>query len=149
MTSKLLYRVVPHNGGVVFADPERAAYIAKIHEAINSSRTWGDFKAAMPPEEYFDIVSAYEDQDEAIPDPSMAFSSENVPGWSDGDYPPWLQKEMETILPKSILEQFGERQSTFLNGDFWLIPENNMADVCAALEAQGWQLELAQNLKFH
>jgi hypothetical protein len=35
---KLLYRVVPHNGGVVFATPERAGFIAKIHTAINQSK---------------------------------------------------------------------------------------------------------------
>jgi hypothetical protein len=35
---KLLYRTVPHNGDLVFATPERALLIARIHRAIEASK---------------------------------------------------------------------------------------------------------------
>lgn len=146
---KLLYRVVPHNGGVVFAKPDRATFIAKIHSAIDSSKTWGQFRSAMPRKEYSKIVRGFDDEGESRPKSADPFSGECVRGWSDGDYPPWLQKEMDYILPASVLEQFGKRKSTFVNGDFWLIPENNLVALCAALEALGWELECAQDLQFH
>lgn len=149
MNRKLLYRVVPHNGGVVFAEPDRAKFIAKIHEAINSSTTWGEFRSVMPAIEYANIVRAFDDQSESRPKKTDTFSGESVLGWSDGDYPPWLQKEMGHILPRSILEQFGIRTETAVNGDFWFISEENISVMCAALKACGWEVECAQELKFH
>jgi hypothetical protein len=146
---QLMYRVVPHNGGLVFAEPGRAHYIARIHRAINFSGTWGEFRKKMPPAEYSYVVrTAFDDNCEPRPRSTDPFAAEDVPGWSDGDYPPWLQQEMEYVLPESILESLGSRQSTFLNGNFWLIPEDNLEDVCAALEAFGWELVDAQDLEF-
>lgn len=149
MTKRLLYRVSPYNGGVVFAEPDRANFIATIHAAIKSSKTWGKFRSAMPRKEYSDIVRFFDDEGEPRPKSTGPVSGESLPGWSDGDYPPWLQTEMDDILPESVLEQFGKRVTTVLNGDFWLIPENNLVAICAALEALGWELECAQDLQFH
>lgn len=146
---KLLYRVVPHNGGLVFATPDRATLIAKIHTAIASSKTWGEFRAAMPRKEYSEIVRVFDDNGERRPKSTDAFDGEQVPGWSDGDYPPWLQPEMDYILPQSLLEQYGTRETTTLNGNFWMISENNLLAICTALEALGWELDCAGELPFH
>lgn len=145
---KLLYRVVPHNGRVVFAKPDRAILISRIHSAINSAKTWGEFRSAMPRKAYSEIVRGYDGEGEPRPKSTDAFSGESLPGWSGGDYPPWLQPEMDYILPDSVLRQFGEHKDTFLNGSFWLIPEENIAGICAALEALGWEVKCAQNLEF-
>jgi hypothetical protein len=146
---KLVYRVA-ENGGVVFAEPDRANLIAKIHAAIRSSTTWGEFRFAMPREEYEDLVqTGFDSNGEPRPKSTDPFSGELVPGWSDGDYPPWLQTEMQRILPAPVLEQFGKMESTFLNGNFWLIPEQNLEGICAALVALGWKLERAQDLEFY
>ena len=150
MTKKLLYRVVPHNGGVVFATPDRAAYIAKLHEAINSSTTWGQFRKAIPRDEYSKIIHhSFDDMGERRPKSSDPFTGELVSGWSDGDYPPWLQQEMDMYLPPEILERFGKSESTSVNGSFWMIPSENIEAVCAALTALEWQLECKQDLPFH
>ncbi len=134
----------------MFATPDRAIFVAKIHAAIRSSKTWGQFRSAIPRKEYSVIIhSAFDDQGTARPKSTAPFSEESVAGWSDGDYPAWLQSEMEGILPRSVLEQFGKRETTFLNGSFWLIPEKNLVGVCAALNAFGWELECAQDLQFH
>src|SRR4051794_6755966 len=114
---KLLYRLAG-NRGVVFAEPDRAKLIANIHAAIGSSTTWGEFRFAMPREEYEDLVqTAFDNNGEPRPRSADPFSGESVPGWSDGDYPPWLQSEMHLILPARVLKQFGKMQSTFLNGN--------------------------------
>lgn len=150
MKKELLYRIVPHNGGAVFATPERAALIARIHEAINGSETWGDFRAAMPRKEYSWVIrAAFDDNGEPRPRSTDAFSGEDVPGWSDGDYPPWLQPEMDRLLPHSLLVQFGTRESTWLNGNFWRIPGDSLPALCAALIALGWELRHAPDLQFH
>lgn len=150
MKKELLYRVVPHNGGVVFAEPRRATLIARIHAAINSSQTWGEFRAAMPPKEYSYIVrSSCDDNCEPRPKSTEEFSGECVPGWSEGDYPPWLQTEMESLLPLSVLEKFGKLESTQLNGNYWHIPEDRLSAICAALVDLGWKLKPAEDLPFH
>jgi len=147
---RLLYRVSPYNGGVVFAEPGRATLIAKIHTAIESSKTWGQFRNAMPREAYSQIVrTAFDENGEPRPKSTDPFSGEDVPGWSDGDYPPWLQQEMGDILPREVLLRFGEYKTTVLNGGFWLIPEEHLQDICDVLRAQGWELCCAQDLNFH
>ena len=147
---RLLYRVVPYNGGVVFAEPDRATLIAKIHSAINSSKTWGQFRSAMPRDEYSKIVRThFDDNGEPRPKSTDPFSSDFVPGWSDGDYPPWLQQEVGRILPRDVLLRFGEHCTSVLNGGFWLIPEERLRDICDALRARGWELDCAQHLECH
>lgn len=49
MNGKLLYRIAGHNGGLVVATEDRARRVARIHEAIRTSKTWADFRLAIPP----------------------------------------------------------------------------------------------------
>ncbi|MCA2997682.1 MAG: hypothetical protein ING75_03675 [Rhodocyclaceae bacterium] len=150
MTTKLLFRTSPFNGGLVFATVDRARFVSKLHAAISSSKTWGEFRAAMPAEEYSSILAdAFDEVGERRPTSSSLFLSEQVPGVSDGDYPPWLQAEMETVLPLDILERFGERKSTYLNGDYWFIPSENKDAVVEALAGMGIWAEEAIDLEFH
>ena len=144
---KLLYRIEPHNRGVVFAEPERARLIAKIHDAISNSRTWKEFRDAVPKEEYRAIISSFDEGEK--PRVSDEFSGEAVPGWNDGDYPPWLQQEMDKVMPREVLEKFGTRTPTAINGNFWHIPKGNLDAICANLCELGFELELAQDLNFH
>lgn len=147
---RLLYRVVPHNGGVVFADPERAEHIAAIHEAIRTSETWGQFRSQMPPDEIEELMaSTFDDEGEARPKDTDSFSGEALPGWTDGDYPPWLQQEQADVLPQRILETFAQRVSTSINGSYWHMPEEASGDVCKALCALGFSVECKQDLPFH
>ena len=95
------------------------------------------------------VRSAFDDAGERRPRSTDVFSSDRVPGYCDGDYPPWLQQEMEYLLPESLLEHFGTRENTSLNGGFWLIPESDLPGICAALEGLGWKPECAQDLDFH
>lgn len=147
---RLFYRVVPHNGGVVFAEQARAALIARIHDAINGATTWSEFRAAMPRDEYSRLIRSTFDADgEPRPKGADDFSGECIPGWCDGDYPPWLQKEMDRLLPKEVLAQFGVRQDTWVNGSFWMIPERCLEPMCEALRSLGWELQHEPELAFH
>ena len=150
MNKDLLYRVVPHNGGLVFAPRARARAIARLHAAINSSSTWGEFRRAVPRDAYSEIIrAAFDDQGERRPKTTNPFSSEEVPGWTDGDYPPWLQREMHTCVPIDILTKFGKLKSTFVNWSYWHIAEAQSNAVCAALLEEGFAIEHAPDLPFH
>jgi len=146
---KLLYRLVPHNGGAVFAKEDRVRLIARIHHALSAARTWGEFRQLMPMEEYRAIMRTYDEEEEPRPRPDEPFSADAVGGFSDGDYPPWLQQEMERVIPIDILERFGVRDSTFLNGNFWHIPEEQMEPMARALRERDFEVIRADTLPFH
>jgi hypothetical protein len=145
---KLLYRIAAHNGGLVLATEDRARCVARIHEAIRTSRTWADFRHAMPRREYSTVLRILDEQCEPRPKGGDAFSGEMLPGWTDGDYPPWLQAEMSTLIPNAILTRFGKRKVTHHNGSFWWIPPEATGAICAELSAAGWTVEHAPDLPF-
>ena len=88
------------NGGLVFADPERARGVSRIDAALSESRTWGEFRAAMDPEEHERLVSTiFDEEGLARPAPETPFRAEEVPGYCDGDYPRWLRQETDDVLP--------------------------------------------------
>jgi hypothetical protein len=149
MQPKLLYRVTEANGGLVFAPPEIAQDNARLHQAIETSTTWEQFRKAIPPREYSEVVRyAFDLNGLPRPKGSDPFSSEKVPGWTDGDYPPWLQQRMDEFLPEEVLEKFGNRSDTFLNGDFWFLDPADEGGICAMLRSLGWEVERAQELPF-
>lgn len=148
MKGTLLYRVADHNGGLVFATRDRARRVARMHEAIRNSETWADFRRAMPRREYSQVVRSFDDQGEPRPKGADAFSGAMIPGWTDGDFPPWLQLEMPGLIPTSLLERFGKQQATWLNGSFWWLPPESADSLCAELSALGWKTEHAPSLRF-
>lgn len=145
----LLYRIHPWNGGVVFANEGRAQFIALIHKALSSARTWDEFKRLMPSQEYQMIRRVFDEQCEPRPRLDEEFLAEYVSGVSDGDYPPWLQTEMERIIPQDILRQFGKYETTFLNGSYWHIPKAQMEPMANALRDRGFEVIRAEHLPFH
>lgn len=92
--TKLYYRIVPHNRGLVFASPERAEYIHRLNCALGAP-TWADFRKAMPPDEFKRILEYFEFEDEV---PEDIDPLPEMPGEPEGDYPPWLQPEMDDVL---------------------------------------------------
>lgn len=145
---KLLWRLVEHNESLVFAPADRARLIARMHEAIEGSKTWEEFRRAMPRAEYSKIVRSFDEEGEPRPKGSDDFDGEMVPGWSDGDYPPWLQQEMSRHIPKTLLQRFGEYETIVMNGNVWLIPPEAADALCTELRALGWTVEHAPELGF-
>jgi hypothetical protein len=129
----LVFRVAPHMDSLVFTSLDRAIEIDRLHRGIETSTTWGEFRKRIGPEEYaeFSRESFYtpqpdddpEDIDESEREPSddAPFRSDFVPGFCDGDYPPWLAQEMHRHVPREILNQFARENSSVLNGPFWEI----------------------------
>ena len=137
MAITLLYRIVGHNGGLVFALEHEARRVAHIHEAIGNARTWAEFRSLMPQQDYSEILASFDDAGEQRPGGADEFSGEQLPGWSDGDYPTWLQQEMEHVVPMQILEEYGTLESTAINGSYWHLSSERETEIVAALEALG------------
>lgn len=154
-TGVLYFRSV--GPAIVFAPPEVAEETDRIHRAITESKTWGEFRSRMPPEEYAQLYEETfssdpeviaEDPEAAPPPDEEEFSSECVPGFCDGDYPRWIAGEQERYVSVDILRAFGTREHTMLNGSCWRIYENRREEVFAALRRQGYTLVEREDLEF-
>jgi hypothetical protein len=144
----LFWRIVAHNGGLVFAPEELALGNAKLHRALGRARTWGEFRAMVPPAEYSAIVQSFDNCGERRPKSSDRFSAEQIDGWSDGDYPEWLQQNMDIYLPDAVLRRYGKREGTTLNGDFWMLPAESAPAMIRELKALGFTVIHKRNLQF-
>ena len=82
---RLEYKILDDRPWVVFATPERIRDIARIHAAAEESRTWDEFRRAMPAEEYARVMLlSFDDQDKPRPKgPDRFHSDEIVPGVGD------------------------------------------------------------------
>jgi hypothetical protein len=148
VTLTLLYCIHP-NGGLVFALKQDAEEVDRINRALTGSRTWGQFRSRMPRAEYLSIVRGFDENGEQRPRSGDPFSAEEVGGWSDGDYPRWLQPEMEYLLPEELLERFGRYATSILNGGFWMIPPENAKEMIQSLRKLGYRVRSGRRLKFH
>jgi hypothetical protein len=120
-TKEIFYRISPANDGLVFAMADDAFRNHTIRTAMQVSKTWGEFRCAIGEGEYQAVLSAIStDISEPIivPDDNDPFNSDRIPGYSDGDYPEWLQARMDALLPADILAKFSEKVATMFNGDY-------------------------------
>ena len=146
---RLFYTVGP-TGGLVFAEAGRVLKVAGVYRAIEDSRTWGEFRKALPLGEYERIAQILKDcGDGELPDDSDVFNAEMVPGFCDGDYPPWLEQEMESLSPWEVIERFGRREQTSFNGSFYHLDPEHGEEIIRVLRQHGYVVEEADDLTFH
>lgn len=143
----LVFRIADHNGGVVFAPESRAMLVDRIHRALGAS-TWGAFRRTLPPAEYEKILRIYENDGDPVPEDADPFDPEAVPGWSDGDFPAWLQCEMPEHISTEVLSRYGVLRTTAVNGSFWWIAPERIPAITEDLAAMGWCIRHAPELSF-
>jgi len=134
--------------GLMFASPAIALEVSAIHKAIKSSKTWGEFRKALPADvlRQFEIMNEFTDEADRPAD-ADAFDRDEVPSYGDGDWPTWINQSMLDELPPEIIAEFGEVQDSTLNGPFLQL--NTSIDVIARrLTSLGWTLEHRNDLKF-
>jgi hypothetical protein len=144
---EIVYRLSKANSGLVFAYIDRAKEIHDINRALHEASTWGDFRRLMPEDEYNRVKTLAEEYDCEVSEYSE-FHAEQVPGYADGDYPDWLQAEMDRVLPDDILEEFAVSQSTVLSGDYYHIEERALGAIVERLEKSGYRVSDGSDLDF-
>lgn len=142
----LVYRPIPHQPeSLIFAPRERASFVHEIWTAINLAKTWAQFSALLPPGEWEPIQREFEE----APEGSDEFAAEMLPGYCDGDYPPWLQAEADLCVPRLVREKFGQKRDSVINGPYWVFPSENEAPLVAALRGLGHSVEKKEDWIFH
>ena len=123
-------------GGYIFTTFERGEYVTAICKAINTAKTFGEFFKLLPSREVKVIKQGLKDNDH-FPEDEDFFDPMILPGFGDGDYPPWLATEVPKVLPSAILEKYGVKGDSFLNGSCWAIPAAHLKAALDELTALG------------
>jgi hypothetical protein len=162
-TKALSYTERPDQTSLVFAPPKVAEYNSAIHHALEAT-TWGEFKALIAPKEYKELLKRLRegeydlDDDEGhdshkqrnLPEDNDPFDRDFwIPGSSDGDYPDWLQKDLDLWLPDSILKRFATYETSVLNGPFWNINPDFEKDIVEELRREGFNVTRRDDLTFY
>ena len=150
----LVFRESPHDTCLVFVRPERAAAVDRMHRAMESA-TWGQFRRKMDPEEYARLLqvmlAAVTDALDDVPrepEDHEPFSCDSLPGFSDGDYPPWLALELGCHVPAAVLKRFATREFSWVSGSFHRIDVKHRDAILKALADSGLTVEKREDLVF-
>jgi hypothetical protein len=143
-SAELVYRVSDANDGVVFTTPARARYVDALFDALDS-KTWGEFRSRIPAEEWKELASKLEE----IPAKDEPFDVACVPGFCDGDWPPWVQKEILRVLPPPLVKRYAEACMTSINGVYFHIRQEDLPALLAELEGRGICTAHAPDLQFN
>lgn len=142
--AELVYRVGEANDGVVFTTPARARYVDSLNDALNS-KTWGEFQSRIPDEEWEELKVGFDE----VPGPDEPFDVVDVPGFCDGDWPPWLQKEIPRVLPPPLVKRYAKAGMTSINGVYFHIRQEDLPALLAELERRGIHAVHAPELRFN
>jgi hypothetical protein len=130
----------PHSYcGVVFAERALAKRVAQIARAVNESKNWGEFRKAMPAEDWEEVVV----QRDVIPANDIPFSPEAF-GWGEDGWftGPWPPQEALDWFPKDLIEKYGGRADTAgPNYDHLFLPGDAVDAIAEELRARGHRVE--------
>lgn len=142
----ILYTTAQGIDGVVFAERVAAESVARIHAALNGSRTWGELRAALTPEEYGEILGNNElEADELSPDDGFD-ADRDVTGYADGYYPAFLQRNMLQWFPRDLAAKYGRVHATLHDGEVLVLPADQAQAIAAELIARGHAVERSELL---
>jgi len=123
------------NDSLVVIPLGEARRLAALNNALENSRTWGEFLDAVAG----DIATARElatKFGDELPAREDAFDPSDIYGFADGDWPAWPLQKMLDWLPESV-QQLGAVQATAINGPMLEIDPDLVDDVIEALAANG------------
>ena len=137
----LYYRCAPRDPyELVFAEPSEARRIDRIWHALEKAKTWGEFKRLMPACEH----EMFEDCDAAEDDPFDAPMTPQKATIQTGFRRGWT-----TVIPADLLDRFGERLDTPLNGSFWSLSSRFEKEIVEELEGRGYRVFKRDDLFFY
>lgn len=146
-----------------------AEYAAEIAEVVNSCSTWGEVRKVASPQLWEDLLgrTGYGDLKEFTRDLSIGnpvpgaeayaaqryaelgysnppgddepFESVKISGFQDGDYPPATELLQESLLPRSLADEFGHRYETIFNGTFLELSPESGEPIVEAMEELGYR----------
>ena len=143
----LVYTLSTHFG-VVFAERDVARRTAQVWHAVQDSKTWGEFRTAMPPADWEEVINP--DWEEVIsqrggdiPPDGTPFTPDDVAWGDDGWYlGPWLPEEEVRWFPEDLIDKYGgEVDRDNPNYDQLFLPGDAADEIAEELRARGHRVE--------
>lgn len=133
-------------GGIEFiAEGDWRTQNAMYHPRENGL-TWRWFREAYPSlwEIFLECFDDDPDTDPELrcppPDLDDVFDITLVPGYEEGDFPPWEDSDEECPVPMWIQERYGDLQSSVLNGPYVYFPPERKETIFRALRRDGYRV---------
>ena len=155
-----------------------AEYLHEVEKAIASAKTVGEFRAMLPVGEfesfsswdrnedgliYFDGekylfseegVLSEVPKDHEYPEESIVRADDPldlekvIPGFSDGNYPPFFEAQQEDFLPEDFCKQYGKYDGSPAVGAWWEFPVDKAKEMKIELESRGFSVSLELDYKW-
>lgn len=124
---------------VIVIPAHEAFRLAKLNRALEHASTWGELLAGLASDEI--TIRELEAKVDELPAADAPFDPNDIPGFSDGDWPAWPAQKMLEWLPESA-RALGSVCPTAINGDALRIPPERVDAVVAALTAEGIEVDV-------
>jgi hypothetical protein len=123
------------DGGLVVIPLGEAQRLATLNHALEDSDSWGEFLEAVASDR---LTTDYLKRiyDGELPDGDAPFDPDELPGFTDGDWPAWPKRAMRDWLPQSV-QELGGVQDTLGNGEYLQLDETVLDAVIEALAGEG------------
>ena len=134
----LVYQVDEKSDKVIFADREKALYVAQLWQAL-TFHTWAEFRAKVPSGRMDDFLEHFADEFDAEGNPVDSFPTGDEPfgpHFVDG-YPEWLAESMFSLLPEDVIDKY-VLPAPFCSGH---VPAGAAQNIVAELREQGCTVE--------
>ena len=128
------------DGQPLLALPHTAETLSACIHALEQAETWADFRRLMPADELTRLQGLMRDDGARMPDGDKPFDADLLPGFADGDWPALIAHTMLSEVPEPVLEAFGDRGRSALNGDLVEFKAGDLPAIKAMLAQLGWRV---------
>lgn len=135
-----LYLSPNADGQPLLALPRTAETLSACIHALEQAETWADFRRLMPADELTRLQGLMRDDGARMPDGDKPFDADLLPGFADGDWPALIAHTMLSEVPEPVLQAFGDRGRSALNGDLVEFKAGDLPAIKAMLAQLGWSV---------
>ena len=131
-------------GGIEFIAEEEWRLRYAMHHPEESGLTWRWFSETYP--SLWRHMQSYfvdDPESESGIEPlglDEVFDVRMVPGFDEGDFPPWVISDVECPISEEIRHRYGQRLSSVLNGPYVYFPPEKKQSIFRALRKEGWRI---------
>lgn len=145
----LLYGEIDGDG-LVFVSMAKAYQLIGLGLALATAHTWGDLRMLVLDDVYRQIVAMVRDtrgrEEDWEPAADVAFNTNDLSAYHDGDWPDWPAQEALSWLPIEIQERYGTDEESVLNGPYLHLDPEHEAAIVRDLELAGYRCQRDQRL---
>jgi hypothetical protein len=125
--------------GVLFAETSDAEHFGQIARAVRDSKTWGEFRAALPSGALFSLLENYDEESFKDDEPFPGGYEYGDDGWFLGG---WPGKSELDWFPRDLIEKYGgEAEYSGPNYDNLRLPREAAEEIADELRTRGCTVE--------